>query len=262
MLRLMKRSYLFSSLVGGLFVLGSQLAACSDDEPSERSRAQFCQDWADAACSDDTVSACQASDASACRNAQQTYCEALVPAAFSDDRGDACIDAVRAAYADADLTGAEIAVVRRLGGECSGIVTGTQAVGQTCDTNGDCDGSKGVECVKRGGLPGGTCQVPELVGPGQACSDPAQTCSDGFFCDGSNCIAARATGQACQNDVECSPNGYCSAGDVCVARGAVNSVCTSDDECLSEVCYAANGERTCSDLIRLSLSEDICDDLR
>jgi hypothetical protein len=248
--------------VGGLLVLGSQLAACSDDEPSERSRAQFCQDWAEAACSADTVSACQAADASACRNSQQTYCETLVPASFSDARGDACIDAVSDAYDDADLTGAEIDTVRRLGGDCSGIVTGTQAVGQSCDTNADCDGSNGVECVQRGGARQGTCQVPEPTGPGQPCSDPAQTCPAAFFCDGSNCIAARTTGQACQNDVECAPNGYCSASDVCVARGAVGSVCTSDDECLSGVCYAANGERTCTDLIRLSLSEDICSDLR
>jgi len=248
--------------MGGLLLAGSQLAACSDDEPSPRTRAEFCRDWADAACSDDTVTACQAADEDACRLSQEAYCQATVPATFSDAHGDDCIDAVKDAYDDADLTGTEIDTVRRLGGDCSAIVTGTREVGQSCDTNNDCDRSNGVECVRRGGLRGGTCQVPEAVGAGQTCTDPADVCPENFFCDGSNCIATLGVGQACQNDIQCEPAGYCSTGDVCVARLAVGAECTSDNECASRLCSSANGQRTCADLIRLSPAEDICSDLR
>ena len=146
--------------------------------------------------------------------------------------------------------------------DASGIVTGTRAEGQSCDTDSDCDRSNGVECVRRAGARGGICQVPEVVGAGQACTDPAQTCPEGFFCDGSNCIAAPEIGEPCQNDVQCEPVGYCSTADVCVARLQVGSNCTSDDECESQLCYAANGQRTCADLIRLSPAEDFCSDLR
>ena len=250
-------------MMGGLLLLGSYLSACSDDEPEPRTRAEFCADWADAACSDDTVTACQAASEDACRLSQEAYCLTIVPATFSDARGDDCLDAVEDAYEDADLTSTEIDTVRRLNGACGGIVTGTRTVGQTCDTNADCDRSSGAECVRRGGARGGTCQVPEPVGPGQACTDVAETCPSGFFCDGSNCIAALEVGAACQNDVQCEPAGYCSAGDVCVARLPLGSACTSDDVCESQFCYGAEeDERTCTELVRLSPAEDICADLR
>jgi hypothetical protein len=194
--------------------------------------------------------------------AQQGYCQEIVPVSFSDARGDACIDAVSDAYADADLTGAELDTVRRLGGDCSGIVTGTRALGQSCDTDNDCDRSNGAECIRRGGLPGGICQVAEEVGAGQSCSDPAQTCSDGFFCDGNNCIASKSAGQACANDVECAPSGFCGPDDACVTRRAVGSACASDNECESLLCYEAGGESTCAELVRLSPAEDLCADLR
>lgn len=161
----MKYSFLWA--LSGLFVAGLQLASCSDDDSGPRDRAEFCQDWAEAACSDDTVTACQSSSQDTCRLAQQSYCLETVPMSFSDARGNQCIDAVGDAYDDADLTGTELDTVRRLGGDCSGIVTGTRALGQSCDTNNDCDRSTGVECVGRGGLRGGICQVPEQVGPGR-----------------------------------------------------------------------------------------------
>lgn len=246
----------------GLLLAGSQLAACSDDDPAPSTRAEFCQDWAAAACSDDTVAACQATDQEACRLSQAAYCEALVPTTFSDAQAGDCIDAVSDAYDDGDLTSTEVATVRRLDGDCSRIVTGTRSEGQACDTNGDCDRSRGFECVRRGEARGGVCLVPDVVGAGQACTDATQTCPEGFFCDGSNCIAALPVGDACQSNVQCEPAGYCSPADVCVARLQVGSECSSDDECVSQLCYEANGQRTCADLVRLSPAEDLCSDLR
>jgi hypothetical protein len=248
--------------MGGFLAAASLLAACSDDEPSERTRAEFCEDWADAACTDETITACQAASQDTCRLAQQGFCQTLVPASFSDERGDDCISAVGDAYDDADLTGAEIDTVRQLGGECRGIVKGARAVGQTCTTSSDCDGSQGVECVRRGGVAGGTCQVAREVGAGQTCVEPAQTCAGDFFCNGSNCIATKPPGQPCQNDVECAANGLCGPSDTCVARLAVGSNCASDDECQSLLCYAVGAERKCAELVRLSPAEAFCGDLR
>jgi hypothetical protein len=256
----MKYSFLWA--FGGLFVAPLHLASCSDDDASPRTRAEFCEAWAEAACSDDTVTACQASSQDNCRSAQQGHCQEVVPVSFSDARGDECIDAVGDAYSDADLTGTELDTVLRLGGGCSGIVTGTRALGQSCDTDNECDRSNGVVCVRRGGVPAGVCQVPEEVGAGQRCSDPAQTCSEGFFCDGSNCIASKGAGQACQNDVECAPGGFCGSDDTCLTRLAVGAMCASDEVCESRLCYAVDGERRCAQLVRLSPAEDLCADLR
>jgi hypothetical protein len=256
----MKYSFLWA--LGGLFVAGLQLASCSDDDPAPRTRADFCEDWAEAACSDETVSACQAPSQDTCRQAQQTYCLDTVPVTFSDARGNACIDAVRDAYDDADLTGTELDTVQRLRGDCSGIVTGTRALGQSCDTDNDCDRSEGVECVRRGGVRGGICQVPEEVGAGQACSDPAQTCSEGFFCDGNNCIATKGAGVTCQNDVECGSGGFCGPDDTCVTRRAVGAECDTNDECASLLCYEVDGDRACAEVVRLSPAEPLCEDLR
>jgi len=257
-----KPQFFPSTLVLGLLLAGSQLAACSNEDRTPRTRAEFCADWGAAACSNDTVTACQAGDQETCRLSQEAHCEALVPVTFSDAQGDACLDAVRDAYDDGDLTSTEIDTVQRLNGDCSRIVTGTRTQGQACDTDMDCDRSNGVACVPRAGQRGGTCQVPEVVGAGQACANAAQACPAGFFCDGSNCIAALAVGAACQNDVQCEPAGYCSPTDICVAHLAVGSNCNSDADCASQLCYAANGQRTCAELIRLSPADDLCGALR
>lgn len=236
--------------------------ACSDDDPEPRSRIEFCEDWAEMACSAETVSACQSGTEEACRAAQQSFCEDLVPAGYSDAQGDACLAAVEDAYADADLTADEVDTVRRLGGACEDVVTGARSVGQTCETDIDCDAAGGVQCVQRGGQPSGTCQVPIVVNAGESCTDLAQTCTDGFFCNGSNCIATQATGAACQNDVECGSAGYCGPDGACATRLAVGVPCTVDEECQSGLCYAASGQQLCADLIRLSPAEPLCADLR
>lgn len=47
----------------------------------------------------------------ACRASQQVFCRSLVPLELSDDAGDACLGAVKAAYKDAALTADEVEVV-------------------------------------------------------------------------------------------------------------------------------------------------------
>src|SRR5688572_29251410 len=153
------RRFLFAPFVFLPFVP----LACSEDEPAE-TREGFCNRWAQAACSDDVVSACQAADVDACRLSQEEFCLDLVPEdGFVDDRADACINAVRGAYSDADLTAAELETVLRLGAPCDSLVRGPRGVGESCTSRLDCDAPAGFDCVFKGSDDTGTCQEPVVV---------------------------------------------------------------------------------------------------
>jgi hypothetical protein len=238
-------------------------ASCSaTDEKSARTREEFCREWGNKACSSVVVSACQATDAEACRLKQQGFCESLVPTNFSDAAGDACLAAVGAAYEDADLTGDELVTVLELGGDCGRIVDGPSGRGESCTNSRDCQGPAGYECVIKGGQSQGTCQIPELVGAGLRCAAAQQVCMPGFYCNGANCIAAKAVEEACANDEECGSEGWCAAG-VCAARLSVNEPCTASNQCSSALCYSfASADSTCVDRLRLSRSEPVCANLR
>ena len=244
--------------------LGSLLlCACSgNDDSKPRTREEFCADWAKAACTTETISACQAASAEACHLKQQAFCIGIVPVDFSDARGDACIKAVAAAYKDADLTGSELATVLELAAPCDAIVRGPAGLGEDCSTNRDCDGSKGYECVLHADNATGTCQVPELVGAGQKCAALQQTCGSGFYCDGKNCIAVKDVGESCSSDYECGELALCANDSSCTAKSAVGAACSIGAECSSGVCYEVNGQKSCVDRIRLSPAESLCENLR
>ncbi|HET9932736.1 MAG TPA: hypothetical protein VFQ35_18660 [Polyangiaceae bacterium] len=244
-------------IFGFLFVC----ACSSSNDDKSRTREEFCADWAKAACTTQTVSACQATSAEACHLKQQAFCLGLVPADFSDARGDACINAVGAAYKDADLTQAELSTVLELGEPCNAIVRGPKDVGEQCSTDRDCDGTKGVRCVFHGAATTGTCQVAQEVGAGQRCSALAQTCGEGFYCDGNNCIAVKETGDDCTTSYECGSLGLCN-DSVCAPKLAVGATCEDANQCASGICYSVNGQKTCADRIRLSPAESICENLR
>lgn len=239
-------------------------AACSsDDDERPRTREEFCREWAAAACSSEVVSVCQAASPEACRLSQQGSCEALVPAAFSDARGDACLDAVRAAYADADLTSRELLTVFKLAAPCDRLALGSRERGQSCEASSDCDTAAGFSCVIKGGALEGTCEQPVVKGPGLSCAAAQEICTEGFYCNGENCVEGKPEGGSCTRHEECGPDGYCGADSECVARLTVNTPCSSDFECASGVCFAlSGGTEVCLDRLRLSPSEPACGDLR
>ena len=107
--------------------LPSSFVACGEDEP--RTREEFCQEWAQAACSEEVISACQAGGPESCHEAQERFCRELVPQNFSDAHGDECLGAVVAAYEDADLRGEELAPVLVLGGSCEKLIVGPKKKG-------------------------------------------------------------------------------------------------------------------------------------
>jgi hypothetical protein len=236
--------------------------ACSNAGPKNRTRSEFCVDWANAACSKETVSACQAADGAACRKSQESACLALVPDNFSDAMGDACITAVQNAYSDADLKGDELSTVLSLGGPCGLIIRGSKGPGESCSTHRDCDAPAGFACVRKPDQPNGTCQKPEVAEAGRNCAAAQKVCVSGFYCNGGNCIESKAAGETCTTHEECGTTGFCNDGGKCEVRAKVSAECTSDIQCSSGVCYEFENKKTCTDRIVLARSEPLCKDLR
>lgn len=238
------------------------LLSCMEDEASPRTRAEFCRDWASAACNEEIVSVCQAADAEACRQAQEDFCRSIVPDTFVDDHGQECLEAVADAYSDGDLSADELITVRALGAPCDQLSGGSRDEGETCVDHADCDTAAGFACVVKANRMTKTCQMPELVDPGERCRGAAQVCTTGFFCDGDNCIAARDPGEPCMHHEECGEDGFCDVDGECAERFEIGDPCDDDAQCRMGICYDFDDERMCTDRIVLTRSEPLCSDLR
>jgi hypothetical protein len=238
------------------------LVSCAKKDSPPRTREEFCRDWADAACTDEVVSRCQAKSEEDCHQSQQEFCSDLVPEDFSDAEGDACIEAVHKAYSDGDLKGNELVTVLSLGGACAQLIVGPQGDGDSCSSNQDCDQSDGLSCVKKSTAAKGTCAVAEEVEPGRSCSAAREMCSEDFYCDGKHCVEAKTDGDDCKIDEECGLAGFCNDDGACEERHDVDESCTADKQCKSGVCYAFEGDKVCTDRIVLARSETLCSSLR
>jgi hypothetical protein len=249
----------------GLFlILAMTIASCSvEDDDDVSTPSSFCRRWAAAACSDEVVSACQAADVDDCRASQASFCLGQLPATgLSAAQAGDCLDAVKDAYSDADLTADELAVVLRFAAPCDRLVRGSSAEGETCESARDCDGA-GLDCVFKRGSPTGSCQFGETVGAGQDCSAVNAVCEEGFYCNGDNCIAGEKLGDPCSSHAQCGSTGFCGLTSVCEARRAVNEACGFDEQCASGLCYELSAtDQVCTNRVRLSLSEPVCEALR
>jgi hypothetical protein len=239
--------------------------ACSssdDDKPDTPSK--FCDRWAAAACSDEVISACQAADGDACEASQSAFCLEQLPATgFSGARASECINAVEAAYADADISSTEIATVLRFAAPCDRLVLGRSVKGEACTSRSDCDTPAGFDCVFKTNSREGSCQLPVSVGPGEDCSAATAVCGAGFHCNGANCIAGESVGDPCTSNEECGLAGFCGVTNVCQARLPVSSACSFDAQCATGLCYTFSPTaQVCTDRVRLSRSEPLCDELR
>jgi hypothetical protein len=232
---------------------------CSSKDDA-MTRAEFCGGWGERACSADVVSICQATTADDCRTAQAAFCIGIVPEAFTAEAADACLNAVRDAYADADLTRDELDTVLSLGPPCDELAKGAALGGGDCEADEDCQTASGYRCVIKGGQQSGSCEVPVEVEPGLKCSEPEEVCTEGFFCNGNNCVEALAVSEACVNHAECGPAGFCLEA-ACAMRFALNDECSQDEQCGSGICYDGPTQ-SCVDRIRLSPAEPLCQQLR
>jgi hypothetical protein len=140
-------------------------------------------------------------------------------------------------------------------------VRGPREAGESCNERVDCDTAGGYTCVLKGQALAGTCEMPRTVDAGRDCSADNAVCTDGFYCNGSNCIEQKATAAACVRDDECKA-GFCDALQ-CAQGRAVGSACTDDAQCASGLCYRFSAtEQVCTDRVRLSRTDPICNNLR
>ena len=246
------------------------------DEDSLKDRASFCKAWAEAACNEDVVDACQAADQESCVAAQKAYCTNLVPPGYKSTRAEECISAVERAYSDSDLNKAELDLVLHLSGDCSHLVEGASGVGSSCSQSTDCNTVKGYSCVIKAGNQEGTCQIPKLQGPGEPCDEPAQVCDTGAYCagsadDGYNCLVTKAQGKACTYDAMCDLSDLCdfsaSTDDgvtgKCAPKLERNDTCdpANSAQCASGICLQGSTKAACADSVRLTFGSPACVDL-
>jgi hypothetical protein len=176
--------------------------------------------------------------------------------------GDACISAVKDAYADGDLRDDELATVYSLDGACSAIIVGPGEVGDACSSDRDCDASRGLVCARKSSQDEGSCQEALLVGPGRDCAAERKVCGTGFYCDGEHCVEAKARGASCSFHGECDPGGFCNGEGICEAGRRVSEECSADLECSSGICHDFEDTQVCTDRIVLTRTDPACDDLR
>jgi hypothetical protein len=254
-----------------LLALTLPLACSAEDAPPDPLARPdgFCEAWAEAACQQTVIDACNAPTPEDCVRTQKDFCLAILPAEYSSKQAKACVAAVKAAYKDADLTADEIQVVRYLGAPCDQLSAGTSEEGESCNEDEDCNTAGGQSCVRKLGAAEGTCQEPEVVDPGAACDGDAQVCDEDHYCNGENCVAYKKTGGACEGDYQCNPADRCvipadaDAGE-CTERVEASGACLADDDCQSHYCVreSASSEGQCASKIRLSITDPLCDDLQ
>ena len=274
-----------SSLVPFLLLLA---VSCSGKEdgpstglhPLSGKDQEFCDRWAEAACSDEVLHACvvRGLDVDRCIDAQKDFCMQEAPDGRYDvDNAQDCIDAVRDAYEDAVLTLDEYYTVRRLvvGTPCGedqllGWEAGEPAdEGDPCEAASDCNTTEMI-CVREDPEDdSGTCQVPRERSGGQTCTQPDQVCVEGFHCDALDsgyCIENPGRGGECCDDptdsecevlVPCRGNNYCDSDHVCAAKLEFGDDCVSPEQCSTELCFAG----LCVEEIDLGPGVAICEDL-
>ena len=263
------------------FLLGflACVSGCSSKDNADPygTVSEFCEAWGKAACNTTVVNHCSGMTTtteltSACVLKQQVFCESIVPSAgYSSAQATTCLDAVKAAYSDAALDGAEIATVRELGAPCNHLIKGPVAMGGACTQDTDCDTVHNVLCVMKSGV--GACVIPTLVANGTDCSAPAAACNPGFYCDAVNsgaCVATHGLNKTCAGNYECSEGLTCTGADATAGTAGKCTMpvdpdmCMADTDCTSGVCDITSGSTTgsCTDQIILSHAESLCGDLR
>jgi hypothetical protein len=247
--------------------------ACSGSQPGPgaeadglRTESQFCAEWATAACNEDVVSACSGTR-SGCLQTQKSACLVLVPIGYQSENAEECIDTVKDAYEDAELSADELEVVLKLGGPCAALVDGGFAEGDTCLSSFDCDAVSGFACVVKPGEADGTCQIPDETATGGSCRTPASICGPADYCDPTSgrCIS-RLSEEPCPFDDACPADYRCEivegeATGTCTERLDNGDTCAGNDDCKSALCLGTT-RKVCASNVVLTVESTLCDTLR
>jgi hypothetical protein len=230
----------------------------------------FCSAQASAECSQEVLLACAIPDESTCVANREQLCLAAVPAASTYESGaaPACIGEIQSAYADAKLTMAESTAITN---DCELVFDGMGGLGAVCQSDSDCKGSQGLQCVLGPASAQGTCQVPQLVEGGGVCAAANAQCADGFHCGPTgNCDIDGSLNDPCSATTPCGPGLNCSsvaaAPATCVAKELDGTACTTDDDCLHGICNKSMtmpmATGLCVSEVTLAPDEPFCVDSR
>jgi hypothetical protein len=258
-----------------LLLLGLGLpVACTVEEdgppdPLEKSGG-FCDAWAENACNADVVKYCNAKSEDSCRATQGAFCREIVPTNYVSSHAQECLDFVKTAYEDSELSPDELLVVLRLAAPCDRLSKGTRTSGQSCDSSEECNTADGFDCIKKQDATQGVCAKPEITAAGDPCDSPEQVCNAGYYCNGENCVAQKKTGGSCESDYQCKPTDHClketadADTGTCELRADLDEACSRDADCQSGYCAieSAATEGVCASTIRLSRTEPLCENLR
>lgn len=270
----MKPFRLVVSLPSRVFALGLlALLGCGADEPDPLATAGgFCEQWAKRACTDRVVDRCAARSRQQCELAQTQACLKRVPdELYYREGAQRCLDYVAGAYEGDSpaLTAEELAVLTNWEFPCNRVLSGAGTAGDRCEHSQECRTDRGLECVIRPGKSVGECQEPELVSGGDRCSEPYQTCDDGYYCNGTHCVALQEHGDTCSAELPCAPDYRCSIEDgddegSCVRRLDPGEACVHDEDCITGLCNRNAEEETglCTRELVLDVRVDACDDFR
>ncbi len=256
---------LFSLLTAAALV-GCTINATGPSDNAENplgTQSGFCNAWAKAACNNTVVKNCNEVDQNTCIVNQASFCETLVPAGYNSKRAQDCINAVKAAYADAQLDATELDVVLRLGGDCSHLVAGPDKVGEACSQQNDCNTVNNYTCVIKAGDDSGTCEIPQIQANGEPCDGPAMVCNDAAYCDGQNCLVRKPDGKTCSYDAMCVDGDLCDmsastdGSGTCSAKLDLRASCTDDSQCASAICLSGK----CTSQVVLTVESSLCTNL-
>jgi hypothetical protein len=262
----MKTSLIAALLLGLTLPLGCTVEEDSPPDPLGKP-AGFCQAFAESACQPKVVEYCNAKSTEACVATQIDFCLNIVPANYSSAHAESCLNAVKDAYSDGDLSPEELAVVLNLAAPCDQLSKGTRSSGQSCSNNDECNTADGFSCIQKLGAAEGICGEAELIAAGEACDSPNQVCKEGYYCNGETCGVYKRTGNSCDGDYQCKPTDRClkeaeAETGTCELRADLNDPCTQNSDCQSGYCAPGETENTCASTIRLSRTEPLCDNLR
>lgn len=255
------------------------LGGCSvstDEDPGGTSpfatEAGFCAALAEAECNDQVVTACFGSDEAAlesdrsrCVSAREGECNPQ-NLEYNSAAAEVCINARKAALADAQITRVEIKAAEEA---CLAVFSGGGASGATCSGHADCDTPAGLRCVVKPGAASGNCAEPTSIGGGSDCSASNAVCNDGFYCSaesGDICREQPAEGDDCSAAAPCAEGFKCSVatGGVCLAKGQGGDTCATGDDCAGGFCSKPTGAAAgaCSSTEQLASTSQSCDAFR
>ena len=275
----------YGALVGVVVVVA---ASCGGKKDGPVGRADplttsegICERWAAAACNDEVVRACNGSNGTTeeCVADQEAYClDELVGEDFDRGLAQDCIDAVKKAYSDGEITAEErLDVIKLDEGPCADLLAsgspgtggaggagGTatpKPAGASCDHLVDvcvdtayCDPE--IDFCRLKADEGEPCCVldPRFLEPACESGSPEIPCTPGTFCSEGVCVALGKTDAPCVTDAQCAKNYFCGSDDTCLPLGEDSDSCDSDDQCASGY-FCSESFDECRDFIVVGTPE-------